>query len=196
MTSKALFNYIIVKFIRDKFVIAMALAVVMCGMSIYSLYAQNEGAPQMNLLDFQLTDLNGETINTKDLEGKVVVFDFWATWCAPCIKSFPAMIEVQHSFKENKEVLFLFVNTLEIEGRDGDFIARFLDKKGIDLMVYLDRAKPGSEPLSERLGISSLPYKIIVDKSGEIRYMDSGFSGGSEDFKNELNDKINSLLDS
>ena len=183
MTSKAIYDSSTVNFSSANCAVVLVLAFVIYCLPIYPLLAQNEGSSQIELLDFQLIDLNGDTLQTNDLYGKVLVIDFWATWCAPCIKSFPAMMEVQHSYKDNKEVIFLYVNTLEVEGRNGDFISQFLDKKGIDLKVYLDRANPGIETLSEKLGISSLPYKIIVDKSGEIRYRDSGLLGGPVDFK-------------
>jgi thiol-disulfide isomerase/thioredoxin len=184
-----------VRFLQEKLIISLALLFVINLSTICFSYSQSSEINEYGLPDFKLTGLDGDQIQNKDLIGKVVVIDFWATWCAPCIKSFPAMIEVQNSFASNENVIFLYVNTLEFEGRDEEFIMRFLEKKGIDVTVYLDQAKSNSELLSERLGISTLPYKMIIDKSGVIRYSETGYLGSHDEFINDLQDKINSLLE-
>lgn len=162
--------------------------------TLSSVSAQELAAKETGLPDFQLTELDGELIRNGDLTGKVVIIDFWATWCGPCLKSFPAMIEVQDRFSENKDVTFLYVNTLEFPGREADYIREFLIKKGFDIPVYLDRVTPNAASLSEKLGITTLPSKFILDKSGEIRYQDSGFSGNHQELVEELTGIIHGLL--
>jgi thiol-disulfide isomerase/thioredoxin len=64
----------------------------------------NETAPA-----FALLDLDGKNINVEDLKGKVVVVDFWATWCGPCIASFPGMQKMVNKYKEDPNVKFVFI---------------------------------------------------------------------------------------
>src|SRR5690606_41666590 len=77
---------------------------------------------------FSLKDLDGKEVSLEDLKGKVVVLDFWATWCAPCIKSFPAMQMAVDKYKEDPEVAFLFINTWERQEDPAAAVKQFMDR--------------------------------------------------------------------
>ncbi|MEI9957645.1 MAG: TlpA disulfide reductase family protein [Ferruginibacter sp.] len=62
----------------------------------------NEAAPK-----FALEDLDGKTVSLESLKGKVVIVDFWATWCGPCIASMPAMKTAQEKYKQRDDVVFV-----------------------------------------------------------------------------------------
>lgn len=173
-----------------KYVVYFIFVFTVIGLFSANVYAQKNGDVFMEIPEFKLTGSNGEVITNKDIRGKVVVLDFWATWCAPCIKSFPALMEVEESFSENENVKFLYVNTLESSSRDSVYILNFLKNKGIDTTVYFDT----TSSLSDKLGVKTLPYKLILNKSGEIMFKDLGFYGEPEDLIRDLTEKINSLL--
>lgn len=143
---------------------------------------------------FLVNNQDGDSIELDDLEGEIFVLDFWASWCAPCIKSIPAMQEVEAEYKGNSDVKFLYINTLEFGKRDQQFIDKFLKDKGLNIPYLLDRENPSAPALSKSLGMTTLPSKIIVSKSGKILYQDSGFSGTLEDFKLHMRTIINDIL--
>lgn len=131
---------------------------------------------------FTLEDLEGKTVSLADLKGKVVVLDFWATWCAPCIKSFPAMQMAVDKYKDDPGVEFLFINTWEQRNDPTEFVKQFLDKRGFDFKVLFDKKDPVSKrnPVVESYGVSGIPAKFIIDGNGDIRHTLTGFKGGDD----------------
>src|SRR5690606_10053573 len=114
---------------------------------------------------FTLEDLEGKTVSLADLKGKVVVLDFWATWCAPCIKSFPAMQMAVDKYKDDPGVEFLFINTWEQRDDPTEFVKQFLSKRGFDFKVLFDKKDPVSKrnPVVESYEVSGIPVKFIID---------------------------------
>lgn len=161
---------------------------------VETLHAQQVDWVGKEIPYFLVNNQDGDSIELDDLEGEIFVLDFWASWCAPCIKSIPAMQEVEAEFKGNSDVKFLYLNTLELGKRDQQFIDKFLKDKGLSIPYLLDRENPSAPALSKSLGITTLPSKIIVSKSGKILYQDSGFSGTLDDFKLHMRTIINDIL--
>ncbi|TMG60741.1 MAG: TlpA family protein disulfide reductase [Chloroflexi bacterium] len=112
--------------------------------------------------DFEWTSLDGQTLRLSTYRGKVVVVNFWATWCPPCREEMPALQRVAAS---EPDVIVLEVDLME----PGDKARSFLDSLGLDrLQPVLD----GDGATTRRFGVLSLPSTFFVDKTGVIRHLE------------------------
>jgi thiol-disulfide isomerase/thioredoxin len=109
--------------------------------------------------------MNGEKLNLATLRGKVVVFDFWATWCGPCRAQQPLYEEVKARFKDDKNVVFLNVSTDE----NREIVKPFLDANKWKKTVYFE------DGLSALLRVTSIPTTMIVSRRGEIASRMNGY---------------------
>ena len=112
--------------------------------------------------DFEWTDLDGKTLRLSSYRGKVVVVNFWATWCLPCREEMPALQRVAAS---EPDVVVLEVDLME----PGDKARSFLDSLGLDrLQPVLD----GDGATTRRYGVLTLPSTFFVDRDGVIRHLE------------------------
>jgi tetratricopeptide (TPR) repeat protein len=130
--------------------------------------------------NFTLQDLSGTRVCLSDFKGRVVLLDFWATWCGPCIAEIPRL-ETLHQKYKNKGLVVIGMNTESDHAKVKDFTA---DK--ITYPVLLDAGGK-----SQEYGVQGLPTKIYIDVEGKIRYRDLGFRPGME---NETEDRVKKLL--
>jgi len=139
---------------------------------------------------------------TKDLalnNGKIIVIDFWATWCGPCKKAFPAMQQLVNNFKDDKQVEVYFISTQETKEEYKKEALAYLKEKGLKLDTYFDLVKKGgatnNESFSKYAAIfksSGIPRKVVI-KDGQIRFTSEGYSGNPGQLVDELTDVINAL---
>ncbi|MCC8424294.1 TlpA disulfide reductase family protein [Mucilaginibacter sp. UR6-11] len=139
----------------------------------------------LTAIPFTLKDLQGNRISLSDLKGKVVVLDFWATWCFPCIASMPAMEKLT---KKHPDVVFLFIDTEE-QGTDIPTKVRsFIKSHGYDFHVLLDLPaanNPKIFPVAAAYKLNGIPAKVVIDKYGKQLFLTAGYSS-DEELTNEM----------
>jgi len=108
-----------------------------------------------------LQDLEGRTQRLADYRGKVVLINFWATWCAPCLAEMPSIGRLRASFA-GQPFAVLAVNLAEPESR----IRRFMEQVPLDFPVLLDRDTAAAKAWKARI----LPASYLVGPDGKIRY--------------------------
>jgi peroxiredoxin len=116
---------------------------------------------------FSLPLLGGGNFDLEKWKGKVVVLDFWATWCGPCIKSLPALIETMAAFPAER-VTLLGVNQSE----PAELVKRFLETRGWKFTVALD----AGQKVARQYGVEGIPHTVIVGPDGNVAWVKTGFS--------------------
>jgi thiol-disulfide isomerase/thioredoxin len=104
-----------------------------------------------------LEDPKGENLDFRSSRGKVVLVNFWATWCPPCVAEMPSMQQLYEAYGDRVEFMF-------VARDDREKVEGFLQKKGYTFPVYFERSNPPAE-----LRSNSLPTTYLIDKSGMIR---------------------------
>ncbi|MEM1321714.1 MAG: TlpA disulfide reductase family protein [Bacteroidota bacterium] len=131
---------------------------------------------------FALKNLDGTEVHLEKLKGKIVVVDFWATWCGPCKASFPGMQEAVNKYRESDDVAFLFVDTWESAKNKEENARKFMDSKGYTFNVLMDN----DNSMVSEYGVNGIPTKFIIDKEGNIRFRSTGFNGSNEVLVEEI----------
>jgi thiol-disulfide isomerase/thioredoxin len=133
-------------------------------------------------IQFTLTGLDGDKLQLSSLLGKVIVLDFWATWCVPCREQHPLYETVKAKFKDSDDVVFLAVDTDE----DHAIVKPFLTQIKWAQKVYFD------DGLQSLLQVSSIPTTVILDKKGQLFTRMIGFL--PDRFVDMLTDRVNDAL--
>jgi thiol-disulfide isomerase/thioredoxin len=143
----------------------------------------NKPGPELN----GLVDLTGKPVTMDMMKGKVVVLDFWATWCVPCMQEMPYFHKVYEKYRNNPDVMFMVVNS----GSNNTIVdARnwVRDNPQYKFPVYFNNDKN----IGEKVGFTVIPTIAVIDKAGKMQFRTIGFEG--EILQKKLDIEIEMLL--
>jgi peroxiredoxin/YHS domain-containing protein len=128
---------------------------------------------------FSLTDLSGRTISRESLEGKVVLLDFWATWCVPCRKSMPEL-QALHAKYSSRGFTVLGVS---IDEGGAARVKKFVASKKITYPIALDA---GETPAWQAYRVKAVPAAYLIDRQGQVRAQWTGVPANARELEDEL----------
>jgi DsbE subfamily thiol:disulfide oxidoreductase len=132
--------------------------------------------------DLSIQSLNGKGgVKLEDLAGKVVLVDFWATWCGPCKQSFPALEQLSKRHGSKLAIVGVSVND-EVDG-----VAEFAKEMGTTFPIGWDEG----HAIAQRWNVSTMPSSFIVDEKGTVRFVHAGYHDGDPA---EIDKEVEGLL--
>jgi peroxiredoxin len=129
-------------------------------------------APASTAPDFTLHVMDGPNLRLKEQRGRVVMVNFWATWCGPCRQEMPQLNRLYEKYKASGFVL-LGVNVDDDQRKAAEVAA----KLGVTFPVLLDTDKA----VSKLYDLSTMPSTVLIDRDGKVRYVHRGYLTGYED---------------
>ena len=122
---------------------------------------------------FKLKDLNGKEVSLADQKGSVVIVDFWATWCGPCVQALPHL----NKLYEDKKAAGLKVLAVSVDD-EKEKVAPFVAAKKLTMTVLFDNDE---QKVAEKYGVQGIPQTVVIGKDGTVKKVFVGFGPGTEE---------------
>jgi cytochrome c biogenesis protein CcmG/thiol:disulfide interchange protein DsbE len=133
--------------------------------------------------DFTLKTLEGQEVTLSGLKGKVVLLDFWATWCGPCKESVPHLIQIYKNYRNEG---FELIGMSTDKAGDVEMVRRFVQSMDIPYPIILT-----PDEVTRRYKITGLPTTILIDRNGKIREKIVGFNSA---IGQQIHSKVEELI--
>jgi thiol-disulfide isomerase/thioredoxin len=132
--------------------------------------------------DFTLKTLDGQEIALSQFRGKVILLDFWATWCGPCRESTPHLVQLYKTHRENGFELI----GMSVDKGDDKIVKNFVQSMGIPYPIVI-----APEEVVRSYRVTGIPTTFLIDKEGKIRERMAGFNST---FAQQMSTKIADLI--
>jgi peroxiredoxin len=142
--------------------VVIALLVALAGLPAFDVWSMGSRVPTVGMQaeDFRLTDLAGKEQSLSQYRGKIVLLNFWATWCKPCTTEMPAMQTIYDKLRD-KGFVVLAVNELEDDAKVREHIKQY----GHTFPVLMDR----DNKVANQFGVFGLPVSVFIDRDGRVQ---------------------------
>jgi thiol-disulfide isomerase/thioredoxin len=137
---------------------------------------------------FTLQPINQSPVPTGATPGKILVVDFFATWCSPCIAELPELERLHADLQTNRDIEFVLVGTNK-GGDTPERVREFAQRHHISLPIAFD----AEQRTMHALGVTGFPTLVVIDRAGHMRLTHSGYNTSETSFRRDLTQLLQSL---
>ena len=154
----------------------LSYALALAAMILFGLGCQNKAGAGSMAPDFSLPDLSGRRVTLKDHRGKVVILDFWATWCGPCRMAIPELVELQDKYRP-RGVAVIGISMDDRHMCPDAYLRAFKEKFKVNYLILRFNHKVAQDYFGK--SNMAIPTLFIIDRDGKIRNKIVGYSPGA-----------------
>jgi peroxiredoxin len=138
--------------------------------------------------DFTLEPISQGAVPTRATSGKILVIDFFATWCSPCIAELPELERLRTDLQPNRDVQFVLVGT-NSNGDTPERVRAFAQRRHISMPIAFDPDRKAQRAF----GLQGFPTIVIIDRAGRVRLTHQGYNSSETDFRSDLTQLLQKL---